>query len=82
MAATGLVSHPGEDIPLQPAEDPAGVTLGPVGRMLDEPFPGHSFEIVGRPLLFCSLLCFAVLTGIDLSGQQLAGHLTPPSDFF
>ena len=61
MAATGLVSHPGEDIPLQPAEDPAGVTLGPVGRMLDEPFPGHQLRNCWPTIAFLqpSALCGA-----------------------
>lgn len=69
----GLAAEPGKHVQLQPANDGLGAFLGPGGQVLGVPFARHHLEAVCYPGFLRGLLRPAVLTGIDVVGQQLAG---------
>ena len=68
---------PGNDIAVQLAADPAGLTRGPVRQLLGQPFPSHGLEVVSSPLPFRLFLGLAVGARIDISGQKLTGSVAP-----
>ena len=60
----GLAADPGENVPLQSANDPVGMIVWPVGGVLGEPFPCHHLEAIRRPFDFRGLLGLAVFAGV------------------